>query len=113
MTETAFSERDLSAAAMVEPLEQVVDQLRYQMRDNHIRRLQKKESTIEVGFIWSDLLTSLERVSDHCSNVAGCMIDMAHNNMNIHESLRATRAEDRSYAERFESYRKKYDLSSQ
>ena len=113
LTETAFVKRDLSAASNVEPLEQVVDRLRYQMRDRHIRRLQKKESTIEVGFIWSDLLTSLERVSDHCSNVAGCMIDMAHNNMNIHESLRVTRAGDKRYAERYESYKGIYTLPAE
>ena len=110
---TAFEKNDLTAAAMVEPLEQVIDRLRDQMRDRHIRRLQKKESTIEVGFIWSDLLTSLERVSDHCSNVAGCLIDMAHNNMNIHQSLRATRAADQTYAQRYEAYGVKYALPAE
>ena len=110
LADTAFSKNDLAMASMVEPLEQVIDRLRSQMRDRHIRRLQREESTIEVGFIWSDLLTSLERVSDHCSNIAGCLIDMAHNNMNIHESLRSTRALDRSYAERYEAYGAKYIL---
>lgn len=110
LADTAFAKNDLAMASMVEPLEQVIDRLRSQMRDRHIRRLQREESTIEVGFIWSDLLTSLERVSDHCSNIAGCLIDMAHNNMNIHESLRSTRALDRSYAERYEAYGAKYIL---
>ncbi|MBQ8389407.1 MAG: Na/Pi cotransporter family protein [Oscillibacter sp.] len=111
LADAAFAENDLTAAAQVEPLEQVIDKLRDQMRDRHIRRLQKKESTIEVGFIWSDLLTSLERVSDHCSNVAGCMIDMAHNNLNLHESLRLTRASDHDYARRYEAYGEKYALA--
>ena len=72
---------------MVEPLEQVIDGLKEQMRTRHILRLQQGLCSIDAGFIWADLLTNLERTSDHCSNIAGCVIDMAQGNMNIHKIL--------------------------
>jgi phosphate:Na+ symporter len=74
---TAFIENDLEAAAKIESLEQVVDDLRDKIKLNHIIRLQKSECTIEHGFVLSDILTNFERVSDHCSNVGGCVIEIA------------------------------------
>ena len=85
---TSFLADDLKAASMVEPLEQVIDGMKEQMRTRHILRLQQGLCSIDAGFIWADLLTNLERTSDHCSNIAGCVIDMAQGNMNIHEILR-------------------------
>ncbi len=108
----AFLHGDLAAAEKVEPLEQVIDNLKEEMRSSHIRRLQQGNCTIEVGFVWSDLLTNLERISDHCSNMAGCVIDMAHNNMNLHESLREYKKNDPAYKENYEMYRNKYALQS-
>ena len=67
---SAFLETDLVAAGHVEPLEQVIDLLKEQLRMNHIRRLQQGACSIHAGFVWSDILTDLERVSDHCSNIA-------------------------------------------
>lgn len=107
----AFSDDDLGAAADVEPLEEVIDELKTALRDNHIKRLQQGECSIEAGFVWSDLLTNLERTSDHCSNIAVCMVDMAHHNMNIHESLREVRAESADYSKKYENYAKKYSLA--
>ena len=72
-----FEKNDSAIAAEVEPLEQVIDQLKESMRTRHIRRLQQGGCSIELGFILSDLLTGLERTSDHCSNIAGCVIDTA------------------------------------
>lgn len=72
----SFTEDDLTAASAVEPLDQIVDVLKSRLRSNHIQRMQKGECSIEAGFIWSDLLNNLERVSDHCSNIAGCVIEM-------------------------------------
>ena len=74
----AFLHDDLNAASMVEPLEQVIDQLKEQLRTRHILRVQKGDCSIDAGFAWSDLLTNLERTADHCSNIAGCVIDIAH-----------------------------------
>ena len=73
----AFTDNDLVAAAEIESLEQVVDDLRDKIKLNHIRRLQKSECTIEHGFVLSDILTNFERVSDHCANIGGCVIEIA------------------------------------
>ena len=106
----AFLKDDYSAAGMVEPLEQVIDGLKEQLRTSHILRLQKEECSIEAGFVWSDLLTDLERVSDHCSNIAGCVMDMHEGKLNLHESLRAVKEDREKFADRYEMYREKYAL---
>ena len=92
--ERAFSEKDLAAAAQVEPLTQVIVALTEQMRTRHILRMQQGHCSIEAGFVWSDLLTDLERTADHCSNIAGCVLDAANHGLNLHETLRAMRADD-------------------
>ena len=105
-----FEKNDSAIAAEVEPLEQVIDQLKESMRTRHIRRLQQGGCSIELGFILSDLLTGLERTSDHCSNIAGCVIDTAQHNLNLHESLRATRLESADFIREFDRYAHKYAL---
>lgn len=107
----AFLKNDLDAAARVEPLEQVIDQLKEQLRTRHILRLQKGECTIGAGFAWLDLLTNLERTADHCSNIAGCVIDVAHDNLNLHQSLRDIRNDSEEFRERFREYQHKYALT--
>lgn len=105
-----FSVEDVAAAAMVEPLEQVIDTLKEKLRANHILRLQQEKCSIEAGFVWSDLLTNLERVADHCSNIAGCIMDMRLGNLNLHETLRAVKSADKGYSERLSLFQKKYEL---
>ena len=90
--------------------DRVIDQLKEQMRTRHIFRMQQGRCSIDAGFIWSDLLTNLERTSDHCSNIAGCVIDMAHQNMNIHESLRNIRNDSEDFKQKFRAYAGKYSL---
>ncbi len=107
----SFLQDDLESAALVEPLEQVIDQLKEQLRTNHIRRMQKGECSIESGFIWEDMLTNLERTSDHCSNIAGCVIDMAEHRLNLHESLREVRYENTEFRKNFKAYERKYALA--
>ena len=106
----AFEHGDTTVAAEVEPLEQVIDTLKEQMRTRHILRMQQGDCSIEAGFVWSDFLTDLERTSDHCSNIAGCVIDAAQHNLNLHETLRATRSEDERFRCRFEDYAREYSL---
>ena len=107
---TAFINNDPHAAINIEPLEEVVDSLKEKLRAKHIYRLQQGESTIDAGFIWSDLLTDLERTADHCSNIAGCILETSHNNMNMHEGLRAIKTENPTYKEKYLYYLKKYAL---
>jgi len=106
----AFLNDDLDTAARVEPLEEVVDRLKEEMRSRHIRRMQRGECSLETGFVWSDLLTDLERVADHCSNIAGCVTEMAHYNMNLHESLRELREDGGEFRRQMAEYREKYAL---
>jgi len=108
LTLESVEKNDASLATDVEPLEEIIDKLKESLRTGHIIRLQQKTCSIETGFVWSDILTNLERVSDHCSNVAGCIIDALAINLNIHESLRATKAEDPHFKEKYSMYAKKY-----
>lgn len=105
----AFLDNDIKAAETVEPLEEVIDGLKEQMRTRHILRLQQQECSIDAGFVWSDLLTNLERCADHCSNIAGCILEAA--DMNIHESMRETKRYSQNFKEEFERYAVKYALS--
>ena len=107
---TSYLRNDLSAAARVEPLEQVIDQLKEQLRTRHILRLQKGDCTIDAGFTWLDLLTNLERTADHCSNIAGCVIDTAHNMMNLHQSLREVRNGSEEFQAQYREYQRRYAL---
>ena len=106
----SFRTNDLQAAYQVEPLEQVIDDLKEKLRIHHILRLQQGNCSIETGFVWSDLLTALERIGDHCSNIAGCVVDMAHHDMNTHEALRSARVENENFGEQYQEYAKKYRL---
>ena len=108
---SAFLNHDLEAAYKVEPLEEVIDVLKEQMRTRHILRLQQGNCSIETGFVWSDLLTSLERTSDHCSNIAGCIIDLNHHDMNTHEALRSAKIENANFDEQYRDYAEKYRLA--
>lgn len=106
----AFQENNLEKAYQVEPLEQVIDDLKEKLRVHHILRLQQGLCSIETGFVWSDLLTALERVGDHCSNIAGCVVDMDHHDMNTHEALRSARIENESFGEQYKAFAQKYSL---
>ena len=104
----AFVDKDLVIANCVEPLEEVIDKMKGLLRSQHIERLRKGNCSIEAGFVWSDLISNMERVSDHCSNVAGSVIDISHNNMNIHESLKQIRGESEFYKAKYREYTTKY-----
>ena len=104
----AFREGELSAARQVEPMEQVIDELKEQLRTRHILRLQQGQCSIETGFIWSDLLTDLERTSDHCSNIAGCVIDAKQHELNLHATLDAARQQTGSFQAAYRACAEKY-----
>ena len=106
----AFVNNDYETAIMVEPLEQVIDELKEYLRDCHIRRLQRGECTIEAGFVWSDLLTNLERTSDHCSNIALCIIDAKDNNMNHHASGKKIKKDKEHFVQQYYEYAEKYSF---
>ncbi len=107
----AFKNNDLEKAYAVEPLEDVVDMLKLKLKSSHVSRLRKNECTIEMGFIHSDLLTNLERVSDHCSNIAACMIEIAHNSFEMHGYINTLNKDHNNiYTERYAHYSEKYSI---
>ena len=105
----AFAENDAQAASCVEPLEQVVDDLEDELRTRHILRMKKGECSIEAGFVWSDLLTNLERASDHCSNVALCVLDLKKHTLSAHETQHE-RKDVPEFADHYRRYSEKYAL---
>lgn len=106
----AFMNNSVETAKTVEPLEQVIDGLKKKLRNNHIARLKKGDCSIEAGFVWADLLTNLERVADHCSNVAVCVIDAKENNMNVHESLRNIEEVNPEFNRMYNEFKNKYSV---
>ena len=113
MTENAYIENDIALAMKVEPLEQVVDYLKDHIRLQHILRLQNSKCTIEHGFVLSDILTNLERVSDHCSNIAGCLVEMsAKNALDLHGYLRGIKKSGEDFEQLYKEYMRKYTIQS-
>lgn len=108
---TAFTTNDYNLTDKVEPLEEVIDSLRDKLKKRHIARLRDGECTIELGFIFSDLLTNYERVSDHCSNIAVCMIQVNRDSFETHEYLNELRdIEFGQFKSQYEDFKKKYAL---
>ena len=111
LTESAFLENDTEKASMVEPLEQVIDGLKSKIKKNHIRRLQNNECTIENGFILADILNNLERVSDHCSNIAECVIEISEREIiDTHKHMREVKSEDLGFETKYKEYKGKYSI---
>ena len=112
MAMKAFNENDMKSAALVEPVEQVVDDLKKELKKRHVARLQRGECTIELGFVFQDIITNLERIADHCSNIAGCVMEIAKEELHIHELLKEVKADSESgFAEKYEEYKEKYALT--
>ena len=89
-----FRDQDEKLAQKVEPLEAVVDELNQEVKKRHIRRLREGKCTIELGFILSDITTSLERVADHCSNIAVCVTQVREDTYDTHGYLNSVKNED-------------------
>lgn len=111
MSIDCFINSDVNLAKEVEPLEDVIDQLRTDLKARHIERLRKGICTIELGFILQDLLTNFERVSDHCSNIAVCLIRIKENSLDTHEYMNELkRLEKSEFMDEFNVYKNKYAL---
>lgn len=109
----AFVDNDLQAAHSVEPLEEVIDFLKSKLKTQHIKRLQRNECTIELGFVLTDIVTNLERVADHCSNIAGLVIEVSQNSFDMHNFLKTIKRDPGSeFARLFETYMEKYTIDA-
>ncbi|MBQ2876734.1 MAG: Na/Pi cotransporter family protein [Clostridia bacterium] len=111
LAEIAFAENDVELAADIEPLEQVVDDLKDKIKANHIIRLQKSQCTIEHGFILADLLNNFERVSDHCSNIGGCVIEISsYDALDMHKYLSDIKHDSAAYQKKYAELSEKYKV---
>ncbi len=107
----ALVHEDLELAKRVEPLEQIIDKLKRKIKNNHILRLKDGDCTVELGFILSDLLNNYERVADHCSNIAVCLLEMENNSFETHEYLNHVKNDgENKFFEQYDIYKKKYSL---
>ena len=107
ITNDAFFDNDFDKAYFVEPLEDVITKLKETVKHNHVVRLQKNECSIELGFILADILNTLERAAAHCSNVAGCLIEISHNSLEMHNFTQTQKAGE-IYDTKVKEYTEKY-----
>ncbi len=113
LTTRALKENDVTLAADIEPLEQVVDDLKDAIKRNHIIRLQKSECSIEHGFILADILNNFERVSDHCSNIGVCVIEIStYDAMDLHKYLAEIKSGSENFEEKYAMFKKQYSLEA-
>ena len=111
LTFTAFDNNDTALAAKVEPLEQVIDELRRDLKSRHVKRLQSGKCTIELGFVLSDILTNFERISDHCSNIVISIIQIKNSDVDAHENLSELRVDEKKvFMNMYHTYTDKYSI---
>ena len=109
----ALTTESLEKANLVEPLEQVIDKLKRVIKNGHISRLRQGDCTMELGFILSDLLTNYERISDHCSNIAVCFIEIAHDSFEAHDYLNKVKTGGKEFDELYKLYEQKYYIEAE
>ena len=110
LTEGAYKGNDLFLAMQVEPLEQTIDKLTAAIRARHVARLQSGECSIELGFILADLLGNLERVSDHCSNIAVAVVELSHRSFDTHRYLSEIRSDSEQFRQDFHRFSLQFSL---
>ncbi len=114
MTIDAYKSDDREASSHVEPLEQVIDGLKKELLARHVERVQKGGCTVEMGFVFSDLITNYERISDHCSNIAVYTMQMHSVKLDTHKYLRGIKGgENQAFLDDFALYEKKYELAAE
>lgn len=104
----AITNDDLTAASEVGPLEEVIDALKKKLQKNHIKRLQNNGCTIEMGSVLSDITTVLERISDHCNNIALCIIDLQRESLGLHQQSKYLKKSNPVFQQKYEEYYNKY-----
>lgn len=110
-TVEVFAKKDLNKAKNIEPLEETIDYINSEIKKRHIKRLRKGKCTIELGFILSDITTAFERISDHCSNIAVCILQISEDMFDTHEYMDVMKAEDNlAFAEAVKLNQKRYVL---
>ncbi len=107
----SFMKEDMEEAVLVEPLEEVVDDLKDELKMRHVNRLREGKCTIELGFVLSDLTNNFERVADHCSNIAACLIQTGEHDFEMHKYIhKLAKGENTPFHQRYMEYRNQYTL---
>ena len=111
MQHTVFEKEDCELATTIEPLEEVVDEINDELKKRHVKRLRKGKCTIELGFVLSEITTNFERVADHCSNIAVCLLQINEDSFETHEYLdMVKRNENTGFKQMYADYKVKYEL---
>jgi len=111
ITMSALEKDDIELAKHIEPLEQIIDRLKHKLKNRHFARLQAGKCTIELGFVFSDLLANYERTADHCSNIGVCLIQIANDTLDAHEYLRNVKHNgDNEFFSQYDFYKEKYSI---
>ena len=111
MTVDAFEQNDRYKAALVQPLEELMDDMNKELKKRHVKRLRKGKCTIELGLSLSDISDTYERISDHCSNIATCVIQVEDDELDAHEHRKEVKEQDAKwYDEQYRAYEQKYAL---
>lgn len=111
LTMEAFRENDLSKAKEIKPLEDVVDNLKKQLKNRHLKRVETGECSVENGFLYLDIINAIERISDHCSDIAVAMIELESGDYNVHTYVREIKESDKEFIENLDSHLEKYSLN--
>lgn len=111
ITIESFKTSDVVKAREVEPLEEVIDKLKKELKNRHLKRIEKGDCSVDQGFVFLDLINALERISDHCASLAASMIELESGEYNIHEHTRELKESDKEFVENLDSYLEKYSLN--
>lgn len=111
LTIDAFTAGDISKMREVEPLEDVVDNLKKELKSRHLKRIEEGACSVSQGFVYLDLINALERIADHCSSLAVSVIELESGEYNVHEYTRDLKAGDKDFVENLDSYLEKYSLN--
>lgn len=107
----AFKTNDIVKAREIEPLEEVIDKLKKELKNRHLKRIEQGSCSVDQGFVYLDIINALERISDHCASLAVSMIELESGDYNVHEYTRELKETDKEFVENLDSYLEKYALN--
>lgn len=111
LTVEAFKMNDITKARKIEPLEEVIDKLKKELKNRHLKRIEDGSCSVDQGFVFLDVINALERIADHCASLAVSMIELESGEYNVHEYTRELKESDKEFVENLDSYLEKYSLN--
>ncbi len=111
LTVEAFKMNDITKAREIEPLEEVIDKLKKELKNRHLKRIEDGSCSVDQGFVFLDVINALERIADHCASLAVSMIELESGEYNVHEYTRELKESDKEFVENLDSYLEKYSLN--